>query len=334
MFNRLLDVKSRAGSRVYIGLVRVHKSSQRNLLIPNSRHFSNRKLQPALAPAHLYLSDIQRSNSDRIVSRKARPISSRFFSLSVSTRDKASVMPDLYQDDTPPEVKEAQGVHLLTQSTPNGQKVQILLEELALVYGTSWTTTLIDISTNKQKEEWYLRLNPNGRIPTIVDNTQSPPFPVMETSAELLYLVQKFDKEGVFSFADDAEANSQMLQWLFFWHGSGAPYQSQLGFFGRAAEKLPMAIDRFRKETLRVFGVLEIQLSGRFSGQPREFLVGKGVGKYSVADIGTWTWISKWKMSGLKEEDMEQFPQLMLWMARIAERPAVIIATGAKYSKK
>ena len=245
-----------------------------------------------------------------------------------------STMTGLYQDDTPSEVREAKGLHLLTQSTPNGQKVQILLEELALIYGTSWTTTLIDISTNEQKKDWYLRLNPNGRIPTIVDNNKSRPFPVMETSAELLYLVEEFDKKGLFSFPGDAEQTSQMLQWLFFWHGSGAPYQGQLGFFSRASEKLPMAIDRFRKETIRVFGVLEIRLSGKYTGEPRDYLAGEGVGKYSVADIGTWTWTSKWKFSGLTEEEMQPFPHLKRWFARIAERPAVKTGTGEKYTKK
>ncbi|THW64639.1 hypothetical protein D6D25_02020 [Aureobasidium pullulans] len=197
-------------------------------------------------------------------------------------------MAEIYTNETPQEVKEAKGLHLLTQSTPNGQKVQIMLEELAAVYSTTWTTTLIDISTNEQKKDWYLRLNPNGRIPTIVDNTKDRPFSVMETSAELLYLVKKYDKDGLFTFDDDVEY-SQMLQWLFFWHGSGAPYQGQLGFFSRAAEKVPMAIERFRNETLRVFGVLEIQLSGKYSDGPREYLAGAGKGKYSIADIGTWT---------------------------------------------
>lgn len=76
-----------------------------------------------------------------------------------------------------------------------------------------------------------------GRIPVIIDNSVSPPFPVMETSAELLYL-QKFDKDDKFGFTDEFEKN-ESLQWLFFWHGSGAPYQGNLGFFRRAAEKLP-----------------------------------------------------------------------------------------------
>jgi glutathione S-transferase len=113
-----------------------------------------------------------------------------------------------------------------------------------------------NISTNEQKKDWFLRLNPNGklspslwrlndttnvhlgRIPVIIDNSVSPPFPVMETSAELLYLLKYADKDHIFGFKDELES-SELLQWLFFWHGSGAPYQGNLGFFRRAAEQLP-----------------------------------------------------------------------------------------------
>lgn len=136
-------------------------------------------------------------------------------------------MSHLYIDETPAEVKNAKGLHLVTQSTPNGQKVQIFLEELALVYGTTWTTTLINIMTNEQKKEWFLRLDPNGRIPIIIDNTQNPPFPVHETSAELLYLLKKYDKDDVFGFKDELE-RSQALQWLFFWHGKYASSMTNL----------------------------------------------------------------------------------------------------------
>lgn len=79
--------------------------------------------------------------------------------------------------------------------------------------------------TNVQKEDWFLRLNPNGRIPVIIDNTQNPPFPVMETSAELLYLLKFADKNDVFGFKDELERN-QALQWLFFWHGSGGNHDT------------------------------------------------------------------------------------------------------------
>lgn len=138
-------------------------------------------------------------------------------------------------------------------NTPNGQKVQIMLEELHDVYGTEWTQTLMyvvhlrlppivplspfhstyakltllsNIFTNEQKKDWFLRLDPNGRIPVILDHTKSPPFPVMETSAELLYLLKFADKDDVFGFKDELERN-QALQWLFFWHGSGTSPRSR-----------------------------------------------------------------------------------------------------------
>ncbi|KAL2356370.1 glutathione S-transferase [Cryomyces antarcticus] len=216
---------------------------------------------------------------------------------------------------------------------PTARKVQIMLEELADVYETEWTTTLINIMTNEQKKDWFLKLDPNGRIPVLVDNTQSPPFCVMETSAELLYLLKFADKDDKFGFKDELERN-EALQWLFFWHGSGAPYQGQLNHFGKfAKDKIPYAIERFKNETLRVYGVLEIRLSGKYTGEPREYLAGNGKGKYSVADIGTWPWVKGWSFSGLQEEDMKPFPHLMKWIDRIAERPAVKRGTGDKYSQ-
>ncbi|KAI9801229.1 MAG: hypothetical protein M1825_003503 [Sarcosagium campestre] len=237
----------------------------------------------------------------------------------------------LYTDETPKSVKEAKGLHLVTQNTPNGQKVQILLEELKDIYGTEWTTTFINIATNEQKKDWFLRLDPNGRIPILVDNTQNPPFTVMETSAELLYLLKFADKDDVFGFKDELE-RSQCLQWLFFWHGSGAPYQGQTNHFTKyAKEKIPYAIERFRNETLRVYGVLEIQLSGKYTGVPRDYLAGKGKGKYSVADIGTWPWVKGYEFAGFTQEDVKEFPHLLKWIDRIAQRPAVKRGIGSTY---
>jgi glutathione S-transferase len=125
-----------------------------------------------------------------------------------------------------------------------------------------------------------------------------------------------------------------LITYRFFWHGSGAPYQGQLGHFTRAApEKIPYAIERFKNETLRVFGVLEIRLSGKYTGEPREYLAGKGKGKYSVADIGTWGWVHLWERSGFAPEQMKkEFPYLLQWVDRIASRPAVKTGTGDKYS--
>ena len=96
--------------------------------------------------------------------------------------------------------------------------------------------------TNDQKKDWFLRLDPNGRIPILLDHNQSPPFPVMETSAELLYLLKEYDNKDVFGFKDEFE-RSEALQWLFFWHGSGAPYQGQVNHFAKfAKEKIPCTV--------------------------------------------------------------------------------------------
>ncbi|KAH0837511.1 hypothetical protein AYO21_05001 [Fonsecaea monophora] len=241
---------------------------------------------------------------------------------------------DLYIADTPAEVSQAKGLHLITQNTPNGQATQIMLEELADSYGTTWTTTLINIMTNEQKKEWFLRLNPNGRIPVLVDNGQSPPFPVIETSAQLLYLLKFVDKEDKFGFKDELERNV-VLQWMFFWHGGGAPYQGQVNHFSRAApEKIPYAINRYKNETLRVYGVLEIRLSGQFTGEPRDYLAGPGKGKYTVADIKTWPWVKGWERSGFTQDEMKPFPHLLKWIDRIAARPAVQRGIGDKYVQK
>lgn len=239
---------------------------------------------------------------------------------------------NLYVSSTPDDVKNAKGLLLITQNTPNGQATQILLEELAVKYGTKWETKVINISTNVQKEEWFLRLNPNGRIPTLVDNAQSPPFPVFETSAQLLYLLKEYDNTDEFGFKDEFERN-ETLQWMFFWHGGGAPYQGQVNHFSRAApEKIPYAINRYKNETLRVYGVLEIRLSGKFADGPRDYLVGKGKGKYSVADIKTWPWVKGWERTGFSKEEMEPFPHLLKWIDRIAARDAVQKGIGEKYN--
>lgn len=110
-------------------------------------------------------------------------------------------------------------------------------------------------------------------------------------------------------------------------------YQGQVTHFTRVApEKIEYAINRFRNETLRVFGVLEIQLSGKYTGEEKEYLAGKGKGKYSVADIKTWPWVKNWERSFSKEE--MNFPHLLKWIDRIAERPAVKRGTGDAYALK
>jgi glutathione S-transferase len=96
----------------------------------------------------------------------------------------------------------------------------------------------------------------------------------------------------------------------------------------------PDAITRFRNETLRVYNVLEIHLSGQYTDTPRDYLAGNGKGKYSVADIGTWAWVKGWEKTGFTKEEMSKFPHLLKWVGRIAERPAVKQGIGEKYEMK
>ncbi|KNG91238.1 hypothetical protein ANOM_000387 [Aspergillus nomiae NRRL 13137] len=244
-------------------------------------------------------------------------------------------MAELFTELTPSRVKDTKGLHLITCNTPNGKKVQILLEELKEVYGLEWTTSLIDLDTDEQKQPWFLRLNPNGKIPIIIDHSSDEAFPVMESSAELLYLVEKFDPEHHFHFAT-ATHRSQLFQWLIFWNASGQPQQAGLNHFSRFAPvQVPYAVQRFKTETLRIYNVLELHLSGSLAGgEAREYLVGAGRGTYSIADINAYPWVRGWKKSTITEEEMDRFPQLKKWIERIEARPAVLRGIGEQYDEE
>lgn len=125
-------------------------------------------------------------------------------------------------------------IELFTAATPNGQKTSIILEELGLDY----KTTHIDLSKDEQKSDSFTKINPNGRIPAIIDHSKSPPFPVFESGAIFLYLVDHYDQHHKFSFSD-ALKRSEMIQWLF-WQNSGlGPMQGQANhFFRYAPEKI------------------------------------------------------------------------------------------------
>ncbi|KAH8905279.1 glutathione S-transferase [Coniochaeta sp. PMI_546] len=238
----------------------------------------------------------------------------------------------VYNAATPSQLTETRAIHLLTENTPNGKKVQLLLEELRAEYGFTWETHLIDIDTDEQKKDWFLALNPNGRIPVLLDNTKDAPLSVTESSAILVYLQEQHDKDNIFGFGNSAE-RSQALQWLFFWHAA-SPIRGQLSHFRGLKESNPYAVNRFRTELLRIYSVLEDHLSGRHrGGAAREYLAGNGVGKYSIADMGTWPHVRGYRMaSGFSDEEMSSFPSLLAWIARIAARPAAQEGISDKYS--
>ena len=193
-------------------------------------------------------------------------------------------------------------IELYTAPTPNGWKASIMLEELGLPY----EVRAINLLERVQKEPWYLKLNPNGRIPTIVDRDAGN-FAVFESGAILIYLAEKTDK----LLPKDAKGRSVALQWLMFQMGGVGPMQGQANvFFRYAPEKIEYAINRYQEETTRLYQVLDTRLADT------EYLAGE----YSIADIATWPWVRIHDWSGVSVDGM---PHLQRWIDVIAARPAV-----------
>ncbi|KAG9023889.1 glutathione S- transferase, nitrogen catabolite repression regulator [Serendipita sp. 407] len=210
-------------------------------------------------------------------------------------------------------------IEFYTASTPNGRKISVFLEELKAAYGLQYNARRITLSKNEQKEEWFIKINPNGRIPAIVDNSNDG-FKVFESAAILLYLASRYDKERKFSFEPGSLDESEALQWIFFSHGGIGPMQGQAShFISSAPEKIPYAIERYINETKRLYSVLEIRLNGR------EYLAGPGKGTYSIADINAFPWVNGHKTV---TETLDNWPSVKAWVERIRAREQV--QTGLK----
>jgi len=210
---------------------------------------------------------------------------------------------------------------LYSASTPNGYKISPLLEELKLAYpnsGLTYELKAMDFALDEQKQPWFLKINPNGRIPAIVHHRpDGTDFPVFESAAIILYIVQRFDPEYKFHWPAGSDEESETLQWIFFAHGGIGPMQGQANHFNRyAPERIPYATQRYINETKRLYGVLESRLS-----EGRDYLVGSGRGKLSIADLNTWPWVRIWEWAGV--ENLDAFPNVAAWIERLADRPAV-----------
>lgn len=189
-------------------------------------------------------------------------------------------------------------IQLHAWGTPNGMKIPVALEEMGLRY----TLHKVDIGKGQQKEPAFLALNPNGKIPAIVDDDTG--IKVFESGAILIYLAEKTGK----LLPREGQARADVLAWVMFQMAGVGPMMGQLGFFKRANNEA--AIERFRIEVERLFGVMEGQLG------KHDYLAGE----YSIADIATFTWASNHAFVGL---DVTPFPKVQAWLARVAERPAV-----------
>ncbi|CAG8973496.1 hypothetical protein HYALB_00002821 [Hymenoscyphus albidus] len=206
------------------------------------------------------------------------------------------------------------GIELLTFGTPNGHKISILLEELKAQYNKPYTVQSINIMENIQKEPWFTAFSPNGRIPAIVDHDRNG-FSVFEGAAILAYLTRHYDGDYVFHFKDGDE-KSRVEQWVAWQHGGLGPMQGQANHFLRfTKEKIQYPIQRYVGETERLYGILNTQLASR------DYLVGPGRGKYSIADIASFSWVNFSYMSGITLST--QFPHVHRWWKSINDRPAV-----------
>ena len=190
-------------------------------------------------------------------------------------------------------------IKLYTAATPNGWKISIALEEMGLPY----EVRVIDFSALEQKADWYVKLNPNGRIPTLDDDG----FTLFESGAILIYLAEKTGKflpQGV-------QERSRVLQWLMFQMSGIGPMMGQANvFFRYFPEKIQPVIERYQREVTRLFGVLDRQLA------THEYIAGR----YSIADMALWPWVSGHDYSGVS---VEEFPSLQRWLALVGARPAV-----------
>ncbi len=198
-------------------------------------------------------------------------------------------------------------IDLYTWSTPNGRKISIMLEECALAY----TVRPIDISKNEQFASEFVAINPNSKIPAIVDHegAQGTPLVLFESGAILIYLAEKV---GRFLPAEPS-ARYQTLQWLMFQMGGVGPTFGQAHHFMRAAkEVVPYGIERYGREAVRLYGVINERLG------KTAYLAGA---EYSIADIATFPWIARHDWHRV---DLTTFPNVARWFAEIGARPAVV----------
>ena len=195
-------------------------------------------------------------------------------------------------------------IDLYTWTTPNGRKVSVMLEELGLPYRVH----KIDISKGDQFKPEFVAINPNSKIPAIVDD-EGPggkPLPLFESGAILIYLAEKTGK----LLSKDPATRYVTLEWLMFQMGGVGPMFGQTHHFLRAAkEQVPYAIERYSAETRRLYGVLNARL-----GQAAYL-----AGEYSIADIATYPWVARHEWHKVALGD---FPHVERWYQAIGARPA------------
>lgn len=193
-------------------------------------------------------------------------------------------------------------IDLYTAPTPNGHKASCTLEALAMPYETHF----VNISEGEQKKSEFLALNPNGRIPVVVDR-ELDDFAVFETGAIMIYLAEKAGR----LLPTDVKGRSRVMQWLMFQMGGVGPMMGQANVFYRYfPEKLQPAIDRYQNECSRLFEVLDSHLADN------EWLADD----YSIADIANWCWVRTYKWSGVSVEGLDNLDR---WLEVMRDQPGM-----------
>lgn len=201
-------------------------------------------------------------------------------------------------------------ITLYTDQTPNGVKIPIALELLGLPYKVEH----INISTNKQKEPWFLEINPNGRIPALTDSFGEGQIRLFEAGSILTYLIKEYDQEHKISYPEGTKEFYEVNNWTYFQNAGLGPMQGQANHFVRyAPEKIEYGMKRYVNETRRLYGVLEKHLKDAKSS----YIVGE---KITIADITTIGWVL-W--AGWAGVEIEEFPTLKTWRDRMMQNPAV-----------
>ena len=193
-------------------------------------------------------------------------------------------------------------IELYTSPTPNGYKISVALEELDIPYNVH----VVNLQSGDQKKPEFLELNPNGRIPVIID-TDNDNLSIMESGAQLIYLAEKAGK----LLPTETKARSKVMQWLMFQMGGIGPMMGQANVFYRywPGEKIQPVIDRYQNEGRRLFEVMETRL------RDNEYLADD----FSIADIANWCWVRIYKWSGINIDGLDG---LQRWMNTMEERPA------------
>lgn len=204
----------------------------------------------------------------------------------------------------------APALQVYSWATPNGHKVHIMLEECGFKLGRDWEAHAVDIGKGDQLKPEFLNISPNNRIPALVDmnGPEGKPISMFESGAILLYLAAKTGK----FLPKNTTEKFKVLEWLMFQMGGVGPMLGQTHHFRiYAPEKVEYAINRYTKETNRLYGVMDRQLA------KNAYIAGK---TYSIADIAIFPWLRNWKNQGV---EMSQYPHVEAWFNALAQRPAV-----------